>query len=96
MGIELGVEMLDVGFDGVDRHVEFAGDFLVGEVGGEVAQDPEFARAEWFGQTLRLVTRRCALRARQSVQDLEDQGAVGCVKPGVAFEQVRDGVKQER
>ena len=76
VGVELGVEMLEVGLDGVDRHVQLARDFLVGEVGRQVAQDPQFALAERFGQARRLARRRCALLAGKQIQDLEEEGTV--------------------
>ena len=44
--VEFGVEVVDVCFDGGYRDVEFVGDFAVGEVGGEVAQDACFAVGE--------------------------------------------------
>src|SRR5512132_1283903 len=48
-GLELGVDVADVGVDGVDRDRQFAGDLGSGEVGRQVAQHPELAWAELLG-----------------------------------------------
>jgi hypothetical protein len=34
VGVELGVEILDVGLDGVDRHIQLARDLLIGGLVG--------------------------------------------------------------
>jgi hypothetical protein len=45
VGAELGVQGTQVGLDGVDRDIQFAGDFRPGQVGGQVAQHPQLAGA---------------------------------------------------
>ena len=52
--VQLAIDVLEVGFDGVDRDAQGLGDFLVGLALGEEVQDVEFAIAEGFYEGFRL------------------------------------------
>ncbi len=80
--------------------MELVGDLGCGELGGQVAQHPDFALAERLEQAplhCPLVAVRCrGLPPGQRVKDLGDLGGVGGAQPAVCVEQPRRGVFQER
>jgi LuxR family transcriptional regulator, maltose regulon positive regulatory protein len=104
VGAELGVEVAHVGLDGVDRDVQLAGDFRPGQVGRQVAQHAQLAVAQRFhrqpGPRGPRRRRQIALRrgtvAGERAENLGDQGDVGGAAPGLAFQQARHGMQQER
>jgi hypothetical protein len=83
---ELRVQVAHVGSDDVQRDVQFAGDLRHGEVGRQVAQDPDLAVAEW---RLRPGGRRRRAPSGQQAADLRGQGGVRGRLPGMALEQAR-------
>src|SRR5258707_13008991 len=52
--LELGEDVVDVSVDGVQRDEQFAGDLRPGQVGRQVAQHPQLARAELPGGRRRI------------------------------------------
>jgi hypothetical protein len=61
-----------VGVDGVQRHRQFAGDLRPGQVGRQVTQHPQLARAELLGGRRRA---RGIGRRQRAAQHAEDVGA---------------------
>jgi hypothetical protein len=80
-GVEFGVDLAEMGVDGVERHGEFGGDLGAGEVGGELAEYAELARAEGFAEGLG----RGAIVDR--VEDHCDEGGVFGVPGGQGVEE---------
>ena len=66
------------------------------QVGGQVAQHPDLAFAERLERRLRCGGRRRRRPSGQQAADLGDQGGVRGAVPGLALEQRRAGVQQER
>src|SRR5258708_5165834 len=76
--LELGEDVVDVSVDGVQRDEQFAGDLRPGQVGRQVAQHPQLARAELPGGRRRI---RVAGRGDEPWQHVEDVGAERGVPP---------------
>jgi hypothetical protein len=82
---ELGVQVAQVGPDGVTRDVQLAGDLRPGQVGRQVAQHPDLAVAQRLRRRPRPGGRRGS-PAGQQAQDLSDQRGVRGALPGLALE----------
>src|SRR5260370_11190008 len=76
--LELGEDVGDVSVDGVQREEQLAGDLRRGQVGRQVAQHPQLARAELPGGRRRI---RVAGRGDEPWQHVEDVGAERGVPP---------------
>jgi hypothetical protein len=68
--------MVDVRLDCGNRHVEFPGDFSLGEVGRQVAQHANLCFAQRLQQRLRVGEVRRRPLASEQVQDLREQRGV--------------------
>jgi hypothetical protein len=90
---ELAVQVADVGPDGVVREVQLAGDLGHGQVGGQVAQQPDLAIAQRLQRRLRPGRRRGERASGEQAEDVGDQGSVRGALWGLALEQVRHRVQ---
>jgi hypothetical protein len=95
VGAELGVQVAHLRLDGVERDVQFAGDFRPRQVGRQVAQYAQFALAQRLHRQPRPRGRRRGSVSGQQAEDLSDQGGVGGAVLGLTFQQTRNRVQQE-
>ena len=93
---ELGVQVAHVGLDRVRRDVQFGRDLRHGQIRGQVAQHAEFAVAQRLEQPLRPGGRRRGHSSGEQAADLHEQRGVRGAVPGVALEEARRGMEQER
>jgi hypothetical protein len=89
VGVELGVDVPDVGSHGVRRDEQLGGDLGRLEVARQVAQDAELGVAERVEQRCRVGVRRGS-RAGEQVEDRRKEARVGAAVPRVALEELAD------
>jgi hypothetical protein len=92
---ELGVQVAQVGADGVVRDVQLARDLRRGQVGRQVAEHVQLAVAQRLPRRLRVGGRWGGPVSREQAEDVGDQGGVRGALPGLALEQARRRVQQE-
>ena len=96
MGAKLGVEVPHVRLDGVRRQVDLGRDLWHREVGRQVAEDAALTLAERLAQSVLSAVRRCGFPSGQQVQNFGDQRGVRGATSGMALEQSRRRVDEER